>query len=474
MTDLDLSALVTNATGEPMPESDPETLHRGQVKMAYRLAADYADQLMHVHGVGWHYWDGVRWAEDQQGRAKRAVLAVLRKALLESFDLGEKNEAKALSRDVERAESSSGVDGVLRLAAALEPFAFTVADLDADPYLLNTPSGTVDLRTMATHTATPTDRITKITRGAFGAPASPTWQRFLAEVLPDEEVRGFLARVIGAALLGLVREEIFTFLTGLGANGKTKLYEAVVHALGDYAVVPEADLLLHRDGAHPTGLMDLMGKRLAVVSESDEGRKLAEATMKRLTGGDRITARRMHKDFVTFTPSHSVLMVTNHLPQVRGDDPSLWRRIRVVSFEVVIPEERRDTTLGETLALEADGILTWAIDGFIDYDKRGKLDEPAAVVKATDTYQQDSDAVGRFIEDACSTTERDTGLVQSTTGDLYAHWQPWAQNEGVAPLSQKAFGAALDRKGFPASPAVNNKRWRKRIMPRRAQEQWQQ
>lgn len=426
--------------------------HQGQARMAYRLADAYGDKLMFVYGIGWHTWDGKRWIEDHHGKAKRAVLDVLRSALADS--LGDKQ----LDRDVRRCESAAGVAGVLELAAALEPFAFTVADLDNDPYLLNTAGGTLDLRTLTVTEHNPRDRITKVTRGAYlPGSAGATWSKFLERVLPDEDVRGFLQRLAGVGLLGVVVEQVLGILTGTGANGKSVFYGALGHALGDYASVAEPDLFMHREGAHPTGEMDLRGVRWVVVSESDKDRRLAEATMKRLTGGDEIKARRMRQDFVSFRPSHTPILVTNHLPKVSGDDPALWRRMRVVPFEVVIPPEERDPHLTEQLQLEADAILTFAVEGYRDYVSRRGLDEPESVTVATDDYQKASDAIARFIDECCLINPH----AYTTTADAHDRWNRWAMEDGTEPMSQKAFGQALDRRGYPAVKSTGGRRVRR-------------
>ncbi|HEY3713870.1 MAG TPA: phage/plasmid primase, P4 family [Jatrophihabitantaceae bacterium] len=425
--------------------------HRGQARMAYRLAAAHGNRLMYVHRVGWHVWDGARWAEDQHGAAKQAVLEVLRAALGES--LGDKE----LRTDVRRCESAAGVAGVLDLAAALEPFAHTVADLDADPYLLNCANGTLDLRTMQLRTQDPADRITKVTRAAYRPERGngQTWAQFLERVLPDPEVRGFLQRLAGVGLLGKVVEHVLAILTGTGANGKSVFYKALGHALGDYATVAEPDLFMHRDGAHPTGEMDLRGVRWVVVSESDKDRRLAEATMKRLTGGDPIRARRMRQDFVQFDPSHTAALVTNHLPKVSGDDPAIWRRLRVVPFGVVIPEDEQDVHLDEQLQLDADAVLTWAVAGYHDYTQHG-LAEPDAVKAATAKYQTDSDAIARFLADCCLINPH----MYITTGEAFERWVTWAADDGTEPISSKAFGEALDRRGHPTTKS-NGRRVRR-------------
>jgi putative DNA primase/helicase len=264
--------------------------HSGQVRMAYRLAERYVDQLLYVHGIGWHHWDGRRWTEDDSGHARRAVLDVLAEALADS--LGDPK----LRTDVTKCESDSGVSGVLGIASALHEFATTVRDLDADPYLLNCANGTLDLHTRQIRPHDPRDRLTKVTTGAYDPNADPTvWEDFLATVLPDEAERAYLQRVLGQSVYGRVREHLFPVLIGEGANGKGTFYGAVTNALGAYATVIDPELLMVRDrgGIGGPKMMTLLGARLVIGSETEEGRKLDEAAMKRLTGGDELTARRL-------------------------------------------------------------------------------------------------------------------------------------------------------------------------------------
>ncbi len=425
----------------------------GQVRIAYRLAREHRGRILHVHGLGWHTWDGTRWVEDQRGAATRAVLDTLRIALAESLT------DKDLRADVRRCESASGVRGVLDIAAALPAFACTIADLDADPYLLNVANGTYDLSNHALRPHNPADRITKVCAAAWDPDATgPAWARFLATSLPDTDVRGFLQRYVGHALVGTVLEHHLAILTGAGRNGKGVFYGAVAHALGDYAVSAEPDLFMHRDGAHPTGEMDLRGARWVVVSESDRGRRLAEATVKRLTGGDRIRARRMRQDFVEFPASHTAALVTNHLPKVSGDDPALWSRLRVVPFDVVVPEDQRDPHLPEKLQLEADAVLAWAIDGWSEY-RTGGLADPDAVTRATSDYQTASDAVARFLAERCFTS----GAVSVKFADLYAEWVKWQTDEGADPMSRRAFGDALDKTGHASVRGSGNVAYRQGV-----------
>lgn len=417
--------------------------HRGQVRIAYRLAAAYSGRLLHVFELGWFAWDGRRWTEDT-GQAQNAVLDVLRAALAESLD------DRELREDVRRCESDTGIRGVLAVAARLPGVAATLADLDVDPYLLNVANGTLDLRTMVLRPHDPTDRLTKVCRAAWTPEnTGGEWCRFLERVLPDADVRDYFRRFVGVALLGEVREHVFTIARGVGRNGKGTAYGAILHALGDYGHTGERDLFAHAK-SNPNGpspaMLGLRGRRLVVVSETENGARLAPALMKQLTGGDPVTARPLFGNPVTFNPSHTALMVTNYLPKLPADDPAVWRRVRVVPFDVVIPPEATDPDLPDRLRADADAVLSWAITGWVDYRERGGLAEPASVREATADYERDQDDVSRFVDVACYVAPG----VGETSSALHAAYRRWAEVDGVErPLSLRAFGEALDRLGYP-------------------------
>lgn len=434
---------VSNLDTSPDPLAEAVQAHSGQVRFAYRLAQDYGGRLLHVFGLGWHYWDGQRWAVDDHGEATRAVLDVLRV----EWTAAQRN--KDLARDVTACQTAAGVRGILELAEALEPFAVTAADLDADPFLLNCANGTLDLHTLSLRPHDPADRITKVCRAGYDPQArSQQWEGFLARVLPDEAVRGYLQRFVGVGLLGAVREQEFTIAIGPGANGKGVFYSAVLHALGDYGHTAESDLFMttksNANAASPA-VMALRGRRFVVCSETERDHRLAAALMKNLTGGDPITARALHRDPVTFTPAHTVLMVTNWLPKVAGNDPAVWRRMRVVPFDVTIPEGERDPELSERLQLAADAVLSWAVAGWQDYQANG-MAPPQAVQTATADYRQRSDAIARFIEERLLVNPH----MWVTVADLWAAWEQWATDDGAEPVSKRDFGDEFDKRGWPA------------------------
>ncbi|CVN88544.1 DNA primase/helicase%2C phage-associated [Streptococcus pneumoniae] len=323
----DPAAYAWPAEGAPAPAdlaapavARPGEQHRGQLRIAHRVAEDHADRLMYVNGLGWHAWDGARWAPDETAAAERAVHDVLRSALAESHD-GDKN----LRDDMRRCETAAGIRGVLDIAATLEGIRVHVDALDADPYLLNVTNGTLDLRTRTLRPHDPADRLTRVCRGAWEPEAAGgEWAAFLSTILPDPAERAYLRRVIGQAVFGAVREHLFPVLTGTGANGKGTAYTAIAHALGDYAAVIDPDLLMSTSrGPGGPEMMQLFGARLVIGSETEEGKPLDAALMKRLTGGDPITARHLYREPITWEPSHQFLYVTNHLPKVKGNDPAV-------------------------------------------------------------------------------------------------------------------------------------------------------
>ncbi|MGH4013156.1 MAG: DNA primase family protein [Pseudonocardiaceae bacterium] len=391
----------------------------------------------------WLAWDGQRWALDGTGEAERAVKQVARAVTDRCADLPE-DERKTALRAALKLESAAAVRGTLALAGTELDIAVAPEQLDAHPQLLNVANGVLNLDTGQLGQHDPALLLTRITTAAYHSSASaPNWETFLARILPDAHVRGFVRRLLGSSLPGKVAEHVLPILLGAGANGKSTMLGAVAQVLGEYAATADPALLVDRGyDTHPTGVADLHGRRLALVHETDSGRSLAEGTVKRLTGGDVIKARRMREDFWEFTPSHLLVMITNHRPHVRGTDEGIWRRLRLVPFQVVVPAEERDPGLPDKLAAEADGILRWLVTGYTEWTSRG-LDEPAGVTAATAEYRSDEDALGRFLTQK---TCRSQGATR--TSALFAEWQRWASAEGIEPGTQTGFSRDLGRRGI--------------------------
>ena len=315
------------------------------------------------------------------------------------------------------------------------------------PYLmlLNTPVGTVDLTTGKIKAHERKDKITRITKASCENldVTCPRWTLFLREILSgDSETIDFMQRAIGYALTGEIRENVLFIMHGDGANGKTTLVETVMHVLGDYAKSAAPDLLLQRrNESHPTGVADLMGARFVSSVEVDDGRRLNESLVKRLTGRDTIKARFMRQDFFDFIPSHKLFVAVNHRPEIQGTDKGIWRRIRLVPFEVEIPEEQQDPKLLEKLIEEAAGILAWAVRGCLTWQQSG-LGLPSAVKEASQVYQAESDVVGRFIDECCEIDKS----YKITKRELYDFYKEWCEKNGERHQTSKKIGGLIKKR----------------------------
>ncbi|MET9691482.1 phage/plasmid primase, P4 family [Streptomyces sp. NPDC006514] len=429
-----------------VPRPRPEQ-HRGHLRMAERFAEEHADHLRHVHGIGWHYWTGARWLLDEQRIDIQAAVRTTKQALQECMQMSKEDGRDELFADVRKSESAAGIEGMLKLAGALKPISVAARSLDADPYLFNTPGQTVDLEKGQAYGNDRADLITKVAGAALTGEVNDEWEAFLKRILPDEDVRAFVQRLFGYAMLGKQTEHVMPIFTGTGANGKGTIRDAVMAAFGDYAIEVDPALLMEsKHERHGSFKMRLRGARLAFCSETEKGRKFAEATMKRLVGGDPIEANYMHKNPITFDPSHTLIMLTNHLPAVSGDDPAVWRRILVVPFDVVIPEDERDGGLPGRLKAAAGAVLSWVYEGWQAYQQQG-LNAPQAVRVRTQEYQEESDALGRFLKER--TIAGPHNHVRSR--ELYTAWSNWAHGNGMKSEeigSEVAFATSMKTRNY--------------------------
>src|SRR5262249_22300760 len=207
----------------------------------------------------------------------------------------------------------------------------------------------------------------------------------------DADLIAYVRRLCGYCLTALVCEQFLWIFWGTGANGKTTFLNTLFGVLGaDYAMHAAGDFLVAKKDAHPTERADLFGKRLVVTAEPEQGRRLAEALVKQLTGGDRIRARRMKENFWEFAPSHKLVLCTNHKPRIRGNDHAIWRRVRLVPFTATFQEHQQDKQLAQKLRAELPGILAWMVRGCLEWQRDG-LGLPAVVKAATEEYRSEED-----------------------------------------------------------------------------------
>ncbi|MDR3438966.1 phage/plasmid primase, P4 family [Telmatospirillum sp.] len=432
-------------------------LPRNDTGNAERLLNRFGRDLIYVRDVGWHWWDGRRWAyEPGEMMANRlaheTVKCVYDECTALQDAVGDKKVAADMVQDHFKWAMASG--NARRVAAMIEIAQHYLmrrpSEMDSDPLLLNLANGSLHL-SGACNTLRPHDRedlATKVIDIDFDPGAKcPLFIDFLETIIPDPAVRDFLQRSFGYALSGLTGEQVLWFFYGTGANGKSVLMNVMARIMGPYAMsLPFSSLTLDdrkRGSEASPDLARLPGSRMVRASEPEKGTRFGESTIKSVTGGEPLTVRHLNHGFFDFTPEFKLFLSGNHKPIIRGQDTGVWRRIRLVPFTVTIPEEKRDHHLEEKLWRERAGILNSMIEGFMHWDECG-LAPPEAVLAATQEYREDSDRIGLFLSQWC---ERIAGAsVQAS--DLYEAYQLFCKENADDPVSNTAFGRMLPERGI--------------------------
>jgi P4 family phage/plasmid primase-like protien len=274
----------------------------------------------------------------------------------------------------------------------------------------------------------------------------PLWLDFLDRVTNgDKDLQAYLRRMAGYCLTAITTEHVLFFLYGTGAKGKSVFISTLTGIAGDYAAISSMETFVEtQSDRHPTELGKLQGARLVVAHESEKGRNLAEAKIKTLTGGDKITARFIRQDFFEYTPVFKLTTVGNHKPSLASVDEAIRRRIHLTPFMVTIPTEERDPELAATLKAEWPGILQWAVDGCLEWQRFG-LAPPPVVRAATEEYLAQEDSLARWIEECCVTGRQHWGI----GAKLWESWKSWAKGNNEELGTRKAFAQALQICGHP-------------------------
>lgn len=352
----------------------------------------------------WLLWTGSHWRiDDLMDVAQLAgdMPRELYRKAGESIDTARRRTIAGLARALESRRKQSDL-----LAAARCRVVVSHTDLDKGRFLLNASNGTIDLSTGTLRPHARLDLLTHDTEIPYSPDtAAPLWERFLFEIFAgDTDLIRFVQRAVGYSLTGDVREQVLLICHGNGSNGKSVFLNIVRKLLGKLALQAAPDLLMaDRHRRHPTEQADLFGKRLVVCQETAEGRRFNESLVKQLTGGDAITARRMFEDNWTFEPTHKLWLATNHRPEIRGTDHAIWRRIRLIPFNVQFSDDgdhRKDPDMEAKLTAELPRIMAWGVRGCLDRQREG-LRAPEAVKAATAGYQADMDVLSAFLSDCC-------------------------------------------------------------------------
>jgi putative DNA primase/helicase len=282
------------------------------------------------------------------------------------------------------------------------------------------------------------------------------WEAFLSRIFAgDGELIRFVQKAVGYSLTGSTEEQCFFILYGAGANGKSTLIQTISALLKDYArQTPTETLLVQRGDGPRNDLARLQGARFVSASEVEGGRKLAEALVKQLTGGDTLTARYLYKEHFEFQPTFKIWLAVNHKPGVQGTDHAIWRRMRLLPFTVTIPAAEQDKRLTEKLQAEQPGILRWAVEGCRAWQQEG-LEPPSAVKRATGDYRAEMDVIAAFIQDCCVLGDHH----HVNTRELYAEYRGWCEQIGESPVTQKALATVLQERGCTSGRKSQGRLW---------------
>ena len=432
-------------------------------KQLPKTDAFYRDTLIELEGENllwcdmlgqWLIWDKSRWKFD----ATRHILKIIDGLVNHFLQLAYRATAPdERTRYLDLAQKCGAQARQKSIAEMLKPqLPVTVDQLDQQHTLLNVMNGTVDLTTGEILSHSGGHLITKQANASYQPDSDCSrWHTFLNEIMDgNTELIQFLQRAIGYSLFGLVTEHYLFVLHGTGRNGKSTFLDVLMGILGDYAMPSAPDLLMQkRNDTHPTELAELRGMRLVCCIETEQNRSLRESLIKRLTGGDAVKARYLHQDFFSFKPTHTLFLATNRVPEVRGTDTRIWSRLRLIPFEVSF-EGREDRELKNTLVAEADGILSWVVQGAVEWYRHG-LTFPDAIIQASQGWREDADLLGRFIDEKCITAE----LFEVKSSALYGVYKNYCEEVGERSDSANKFAMQMEEKGFEKKKRKDGNYW---------------
>lgn len=441
----DYAIRIGNATIKPQPmEIRQETFD--DMGNARRLISASAGNIRYNYTDNiWLLWDGCKWAKDDTGGifrlCDRAVASMEQELQMYQSDC---DIEEAFQKHMKKSRSFNSKKAMEQETKHLVPV--TKMELDKWHNLLNTPGGIVDLRTGK---LTPSDPKKYMTMAVKCKPAEhadcPRWERFLREIFcGDGDLVRYIQKAIGYSLTGSTAEQCVFFLLGSGSNGKSTFVEILRHLFDSYATNVQAESIMMRGksgGGASSDIARLAGVRFVTSAEPSEGMRINEGLLKQISGEDIVTARKLYGNEFDFTPHFKLWMSTNHKPIIRGTDNGIWRRIRIIPFNACFSDAQKDRTLKYKLVKELPGILRWAIDGCLLWQKEG-LAMPRTVQQATDAYRAEMDVISGFLESCCVVGQQ----YEENASRLYAAYCSWAEANNEYVMSSTKFGTELSKR----------------------------
>jgi putative DNA primase/helicase len=451
-----------------LPSTGPACLNDSStltdVGLARRLVLEANGTLRYVkEWKSWLAWDGKRWVQDDGLAAQHVAKRVGDELWREAAELPAERRNQ-VATFVKAASSSRSIDAAVKLARSEPGVVVGAEELNQHNYLLNCLNGTVDLLAVERRPAAPGDLLTHLAQVEFDEKASaPTWKKFVADVTNgNAELAAFLQRSCGYLLCGDVSEQVLWLHYGEGRNGKSTLLTVMSEILGTYAGPAPLDMLLvkNRSKEAETQFAPLAGRRLVTAVEADSGVRFSEATVKLLTGGDTVLARRLYESPWPLRPTWKLHVAANHKPLVRGTDEGIWRRLMLTPWLRRFEGATEDKRLKDKLLAERSGILNWCLVGFSLW-RGGGLKPPDCVLAATKEYRGENDILGTWLAECCL---KNANAVTEANA-LYRSYRRWCEDSGEHPKTATAFGLDMERLGF-TSERPSAGQWRNRTIRR--------
>ena len=427
---------------------------------ARRLVRLHGQDIRYVHEwKKWLVWDGTRWCVDSGGMMiDRLAVSVIAEIYREASDASDKSERRKIAAWAKTSESNNRIRAMIDRTKSR--VSMTVEQLDSGGWLFNCINGTLNLKSGILQSHNRNDYLTKITYVKYDPAAdAPIFTAFLERAMQgNQDMIRFLQRAIGYSMTGDTGEECLFFIYGEGRNGKTKFLESLGRIFGDYSSWASSDSFMEQKYGNTVrnDLAALAGVRFAPTEETADGKALSEAMVKKLTGGGAIQARFLYSDFFEFAPQFKIWLASNNKPIIRGDEVAIWDRIHLIPFTVYIPPEERDKALASKLAAEGPGILRWAVEGCLEWQRRGGLFPPTEVQEATEDYRNEMDKLKDFLEDECVLASH----ARVSTAGLWKAYEKWGEEQGEKYLlNRRRFKQQLEKRDIKQGRTMKERFW---------------
>jgi putative DNA primase/helicase len=413
-----------------------------------RLVSQHSEDLRYLIGHGWHCWTGQRFEPDDKRRVIVLMGNVARGIYAEAATENDADRRKALGTWAKNSESLARIEAAVALTQSHPAVVGRLSDYDTNPNLIGLRNGVFDLERDEFRAARRDDFITKQMEVDFDAAARcPRWEQFQLEIHGgDTTVVSFKHRLWGYTASGDTREQMFFMPFGEGANGKGTEQETMAEVFGDYALSIEPEVLAKKrhtgQNSASSDIAEMHGMRFIYTSELEEGHRLAEKLLKRLTGQDTIRARFLYQERFAFKPVGKFWISTNHRPQIRGRDHAIWRRTCLIPYLVRFEGTQIDYGLREKLLAERAGIFNWMVAGYRAWRAQG-LAPPPVVREAVGQYRSDMDVVGSFLQECCQYGLDVKGRTRANV--LHRAYCRWAKQSGMFPMAAQAFHEHMER-----------------------------